>query len=380
MLYTHMGVPPLVVLGLVVYSARHREYVPVLRTVTAWAGFLYLPWILRTLPYLHWFGTASGAAGPVKGAGDFLVRGLLQLQVISPVVLVLAFVAWRRKGDRRLAVVKSLLVGFLPMLLLYGGRYFMHTAPLWAAMAAVCFEGWLKRASGGVGAGAGPGGETGGVLAPAGPRRRGSLALRAALLVALAFVPLPVVTSGMPGGDGMKLIPGPTGALMALGLAAWRAPPDRDFERLAAFLVETMRPLPASDEPPRPDGKDDRSYREYLGSDEYARLSRRIVHVGRGRYGSPYLADRIAAATGHRTDSGGWGPEVRSALMLSEVERVRASDPECLFVFRKKREDAPFSAEEAESLRSENRLEWTRRFGERYLVGGRGVLPGEEIF
>jgi len=223
------------------------------------------------------------------------------------------------------------------------------------------------------------------VKAQPGPRR-GSLRLRAGLLVAFSFVPLPVLTFGMPGALGLRAFPGPTGANAAVWLAVWRSEPDRDFERMAEFMRGIMPAGRISDEPPpreepaRPGASDgDRAaYARYLAGREYAELRRRIVHVGREPYGSLYLADRITVATGHRTDSGGWGPEVRRAIMLEEVERARREDPECLFVFRKKHGE--FSAEETERLGSEHNLAWKRLFGGRYMVGARGLARVDEAF
>ena len=160
-----------------------------------------------------------------------------------------------------------------------------------------------------------------------------------------------------------------------------RIPPDRDFETMAEFMRLTMPASRISGAPPPPDGgekgREQIRYTKYLASGEYARLRRRIVHIGRGPYGSPYLANRVTVATGLRTDFGGWAAEVRSPLMATEVERARQEDPECLFVFHKK--NGEFAPEEEEKLKKKHRLDWTRRFGEKYLVGGRGLAQGAGV-
>ena len=353
-LYMHLGMPVLVMLGLLVFSVRYREYFPPFRKAAAFAGFLYLPWLFRILDYSGWLGTSAGSMGPAKGAADVILRGVLQLQILNPVLLILAARTWLRDRDERLGAVKCLLVGFLPMLLSYGGRYFMHTWPLWAVLVARNFEGWLARAK-----------------RAEEPRR--SLRRRATALVLLAFVPLPVITFGMPGQGGLHVSPGVTGADAVMGVALWRSAPDRDFERLSEFVRATLKPEPVSDEPPSKDPEGE-TYSQYLQSPEYAEFTRGIVHVGRGDFGSLYFADRLVVATGCRADSGGWGPEVRLPVMRKEVERARREDSECLFAFRKKRE--ALTDEEMRMLARKHRLEWTRRFGERYLVGGRGLAPG----
>jgi hypothetical protein len=379
-LYTHgpVGVPQLVVLGLLVFSMRYRGYFPFFKKVAAFAGLLYVPWIgrLLALGYPAWFGTSSGAMGPAKNAAEVVARGLLQLQIISPILLALALRAWwrdRRDGDERLGPVKSLILGFLPMLFAYGGRFFMHTWPLWAILVARNFDRWLARPE--------PGAESGDPVA------RRSLRRRTLAFVALAFVPLPVISLGMPGAVGPRLLPGITGMNAALFVIVSKQGPDRDFDRMAAFITNTLEPGPVSGEPPPHDpeggGKarvGEKSYDGYLASAEYALLRRRIVHVGTdpegggpwgARLGSLYFGDRLVVATGCRVDTGGWGPEVRSALMAAEVARARREDPECLFAFNKKA--GAFSQSEIERLKARHRLDWTRSFGPHYLLGGRGI-------
>ncbi|MHC4248219.1 MAG: ArnT family glycosyltransferase [Planctomycetota bacterium] len=428
-LYTHgpLGVPQLVILGLLVFSMRHREWFPFFRKVVAFAGLLYLPWIARmsSLDCLEWFGSSVGAMGPAKNAAVVLGRGLLQLQIVSPILLFLAFRTWWRDGDRRLGVVKALLLGFLPMLFAYGGRYFMHTAPLWAVLVARNFEAWLSRPEA--------------AAEEADPRARRSLRRRTLAFVGLAFVPLPVISFGMRGArQGMHVWPGFTGMNVALVTALHRSEPDREFERLAEHIRKLLPPErlptePPPHDPPRPPppppdmtwqeqlGKRDlesrrrasqagtgmpaakheerpapspnrvgkKTYDDYLSTNTvYADLRKNIVHVGEGRvagnpfmlrYGSLYLGNRLTVATGCRTDTGGWGPEVRSDLMAREAASAREAPTAGLFVFFDKRKVIP--DHEAERLRKAHALDWMRRFGPHYLLGGRGIAeePVEEF-
>lgn len=357
--YTHLGMPFLVMLGLLVLAVKYREYFPEFRKAAAFSGFFYVPWLFRLLRYHSWLGTSSGMMGPAKNVVEVVLRGLLQLQMLNLVLLLLALWAWRRDKDERLGVVKGVLIGFLPMLFSYGGRYFMHTWPLWAILVARNVEGWLERAR----AKAAEGDEKG----------QRSLRRRILTLVFVAFLPLPIVTVGMPGNPGLGIFPWPTAADTAVIVAFWRTEPDEDFARMADFIKATMKPGRIPDRPPPPDKRDGDTYVKYLAGEEYAALRSGIVHIGRERFGSIYFGDWISTATGCRVDTGGWGPEVRRPLMKEEVERARADDAMCLFAFRRKH--GGFKDEEVETLTGLHGLEWTRRFGKHYLVGGRGIPP-----
>jgi hypothetical protein len=416
-LYTHgpVGVPQLVVLGLLVFSMRHREWFPFFRKVIAFAGLLYLPWVVRMfeLDGLAWFGSSVGAMGPAKDGAELVKRGLLQLQIINPILLFLAFRTWWRDGDGRLGVVKSLLLGFLPMLFAYGGRFFMHTWPLWSILMARNFEAWLARPESAAEEGD--------------PAARKSLRRRTLAFVGLAFLPLPVVMVGMNPHRGLHPAPGITALNASVFLALGKVEPEPEFERMAACIRRLLPPEPMPTAPPRPDptgheplrreGLDEkpksmhdldktpeeyeawlaepvngvggeRTYDKYLKDADYLELRERIVHIGEKgvpgnpfvlKYGSLYLGNRLTVATGCRTDTGGWGPEVRSVLMAREVARAREAPTPGLFVFFDKAKVIPDS--EAARLRKAHSLDWMRRFGPHYLLGGRGVAeePEEEF-
>lgn len=72
-----------------------------------------------------------------------LVEKLLSLQALNLVVLGLGFwgvaIAPRREPGRMLP--GYMLLGFLPILFSYGGRYPMHTLPLWAMLGASAIQG-----------------------------------------------------------------------------------------------------------------------------------------------------------------------------------------------------------------------------------------------
>ena len=170
-------------------------------------------------------------------------------------------------------------------------------------------------------------------------------------------------------------MPGITGLNSALALAAWKSNDDPDFEKLADFVKKTLPPVPISDKPPGEKWKD-KTFTAFLAGPEYAELKKRIVHVGEQPFGTLYFGDRLVTATGCRVDTGGWGPEVRSQLMVDEVNKAREEDPECLFAFYK--EKAAFTPLEIALLKGKHQLDWVRQFGEKYLVGGRGLKPFDE--
>ena len=109
-LYTHLGVPAMIILGLFIYSARHKGYYPFFKSIFMWSFVFYLPWFLRVLPELGWLGMPSTAIAEQGGrtmasclAG--VIMGFLSLQFLSPVVLGLGL--WGLKRFRHPAAVSS---------------------------------------------------------------------------------------------------------------------------------------------------------------------------------------------------------------------------------------------------------------------------------
>lgn len=328
-LYTHgpVGVPEFMVLGLLVFCMKYRSYVPLFRKVVAFSFFFYLPWLVHVIRFHEWLGTASQAMG-AENAIELIVKSVLQYQIVSPILLVVAILGWRREKGERSVAVKSLLIGFLPMLF-YGGRYLMHTWGLWAILAGCYMQEWIDRAvryAGGIGEKGAP-----------------SLGIRVGLMVFFAFLPLPVIINGF--GLGTILIPGPTAANSLAAVRFMRSDSDHAFEAMAQFIRDTV----------------DLGQIVHIGM---------IVADGRRAWGSMYFGDRIVYATGCRVDTGAWEDEVRRAQMMDEVVLVRDSDPRGLFAFKK---GSAFTEEDIEYVKARHRLGWVRRFGECYLVGGRGL-------
>jgi hypothetical protein len=275
--YTHLGVPYMILFGLFLFSARHRGYYGFFKHVLTWSLLWFIPWIGRLLPVMEWFGTPSTAmfesgGRTVESFIGGIIMGFLSLQFINPIFLVIGLTRLRRFVHPAASFLKHILFGFLPMLLSYGGRFWMHSAPIWAVFLASFFIRWL----------------------PEGASRK-----RIVALILCTLIPLPMITMGMPGRPGLGLFPNVGGAMFTLGYALWPAEEDTDFDDLADYIRTHTAP-------------------------------KEIVHVDEKKI---YLGDRIVHETGRRTDVGGWAAEVRNAAMLKTVEDYRRIDTDCLFVY-----------------------------------------------
>ncbi|MFC1672131.1 hypothetical protein ACFL01_03240, partial [Planctomycetota bacterium] len=281
--YTHLGVPYMIVFGLFLFSARHRGYYDFFKHVLTWSLILFAPWFLWHLPEFGWLGTPSTAFYEHGGRNlasliGGIVTGFLSLQFINPIFLVIGLARLRRFAHPAASFLKHILVGFLPMLISYGGRFWMHSSPIWAVFIASCFIRWL----------------------PEGASRK-----RIAALALCTLIPLPAILMGQPKGKAFGISPSIGGAAFTLAYILSPAEKDTDFEKLAAYVTQHTSPL-------------------------------EIVHVDPEKN---YLGDRIVTATGRRVDVGGWAAEVRSGAMRKTVEGYRAVDTDCLFVYE--RRDVP---------------------------------------
>jgi len=275
-LYTHLGLPPLIFLGLFLFAARHRGYFGFFQSVLTWSVVLWLPWFLVVLlPEVSWLGMPStqiaSAGGRTLGAYLVgLIAGMFMLQAINPVFLVLQLWGLKRFKHPAAGFLKHMLVGFLPMLIFYGGRFWMHTGPIWAVFVAAMLLRLL-------------------------PER--ATVKRIVMLALCTMIPMPMLFFAP------NLRPRPSlsvgGAAFAVGYAVSPAKEDADFARLAEFIEEHTTP-------------------------------REIVHVDLKKM---YLGDRIVHATGRRVDVGGWAAEVRNTAMTAHVNHYRRIDTDCLFVY-----------------------------------------------
>jgi hypothetical protein len=144
MLYAHLGLPICVVAGLLLFGFRYRSYARLALKVTGISLLFFSPWLAHVLGHLDWLPVLTQGGVP----GDPL-RKLLSLQSFNLLLLGLGFwglaVAPRRLPQRLLPA--CLLIGFLPILFAYGGRYMMHTMPLWALLGGGVIAPILPRAA-----------------------------------------------------------------------------------------------------------------------------------------------------------------------------------------------------------------------------------------
>ena len=133
MLYSHLGFPICVVAGLLLFGFKYRSYGRLALKVTGISLLFFSPWLAHVLSHLDGLPVLSG--GGVPGT---MLQKLLSLQSFNLLLLGLGFwgiaAAPRRLPQRMLPAY--LLIGFLPILFAYGGRYMMHTIPLWALLGA----------------------------------------------------------------------------------------------------------------------------------------------------------------------------------------------------------------------------------------------------
>jgi hypothetical protein len=133
MYYSHLGFPHCVALGLLVFGYKYRPYLRLALKVVGISFIFYTPWLSHVLGNLDWLPVLEKAGMP---GGMF--EKMLSLQMFNLVLLGLGFwgiaVAPRTSAARMLPVY--MLIGFLPILFSYGGRFFMHTMPMWALLGA----------------------------------------------------------------------------------------------------------------------------------------------------------------------------------------------------------------------------------------------------
>lgn len=144
MLYSHLGFPICVIAGLLLFGFKYRSYGRIALKVTGISLLFFSPWLAHVLGHLDWLPVLGQGGVP----GDPLKK-LLSLQSFNLLLLGLGFwgiaAAPRRLPQRMLPAY--LLIGFLPILFAYGGRYMMHTIPLWALLGAGAVRPLLPAAA-----------------------------------------------------------------------------------------------------------------------------------------------------------------------------------------------------------------------------------------
>ena len=273
--YTHTGMPVLICLCLLIFGLWKREHFLRILAVIIGALILSMPWTLRYYVFSDWM-QASGAQGFSLSS---IVARLLWLQIANPVFIVLA--VWGLFRLKQTAIFKSQILGFLPMLTQYGGRFFMHGAPFLSPFVAVHFTRFLE----------------GGVT-----RRR------AVCFLLLTLIPLPCISFMGPNDTiQIKPFPGITATHISIFYTINRTRKDQsDIENLVSEIRQTTSP-------------DD------------------IIHLpDDGMY---HFGDLIVVMTGRRTDTGGWG-EIRKPEMWEAMIKSREDINDGVFV-SKVRENIP---------------------------------------
>lgn len=353
-LYTHgpFGVPAFILIALAAVSWRRQEYRVFYARMLCFSLLLYLPWLVHMLRFRDWLGMPFDAlrlGGALGLGGTVWWRGV----VLNPLFLLPSLGAWFSR-DQRLGVLKLSLLGFLPMLVAYGGRFLAHTSPLWAILG-----GWGLA-----------------VLVGRVARGRVRVALVGVGFIAATFLQPPLVRFN----QADRIEAGFTASQMTGLLQQHRPRPDRAFQRMASFIRRALPPeavlVPSG--PPAPDPGSPGAYSQFEASEVYQRLKDHIVHIGtHEETDAPlYFGDMVSAFTGCRVDTGGWYSEVRNAHMSREATSARENSPHALFAFRRSK---GFTDEYVAQLRRKYRLDWTERFGRHYLVGARGIPRPSDV-
>lgn len=269
--YTHTGMPLLISLSLLIYGVWRREHALRALLIVVGAFLLSIPWTLRYFVFSNWMH-AGGAPG--FSFASIMAR-LFWLQIINPIFIVMAVWGWFRLGHA--AVFKSQVLGFLPMLMQYGGRFFMHGAPFLSPFIAVHFKRFLT----------------------------GTITRRRAIgFLLLTLIPLPCVNLMGPG-DTLQIrpFPGITASHFSIYFMLNRSWKDQsELEN----LVDEIRNNTSQND---------------------------IIHLpDEGMY---HFGDYLTVLTGRRTDTGGWG-EVHSVEMWEQIIESRQSIHDGVFVSRNK--------------------------------------------
>ncbi len=132
MLYAHLGFGPAVALGLVLFGLKYSRYRLQALGVVAAAVLLFSPWLYRIIKHQDWLAGVTEHGGLPFG----MLQKIISLQILNAVLLGCGIWGWRRLRPWRAqeAMLKYLILGYLPILFTYGGRFNMHTAPLWAIL------------------------------------------------------------------------------------------------------------------------------------------------------------------------------------------------------------------------------------------------------
>ncbi|MGD2073267.1 MAG: hypothetical protein PVG65_07265, partial [Candidatus Thorarchaeota archaeon] len=208
-LYSHLSFPFLVLICLLVLSYKYRTYLSFYKKFILISLLFYLPWAIRVFifkDFLRSFGTIMG--NPLIG----VLFGMLSLQIFNPIFLIFGIKGLKKTSGINRDLIKYILIGFLPALIFYGGRYWFHTAPFWAIFIALFLKDKITSRK------------------------------RIALFMLFALVPMPLIAFGVPGNEGPPLLPSITALDGAVGLHFLPVYQNAEDMALKAFIEQNTLP------------------------------------------------------------------------------------------------------------------------------------------
>ncbi len=136
-LYTHLGIPYLFLLGLLIFSLIRREYLSFYVKSTIYSFILFLPWGLHVLFNYEWLRI-----------GVRLIRGTwpVILSVCTVLGLIGALQTFQCKDNTGIISI-SCLLGFTPAFILYGLRFWAHSSVPWAMLALIPLHNLSKSSN-----------------------------------------------------------------------------------------------------------------------------------------------------------------------------------------------------------------------------------------
>jgi hypothetical protein len=138
--------------------------------------------------------------------------GMLSLQIFNPIFLIFGIKGLKKTSGINRDLIKYILIGFLPALIFYGGRYWFHTAPFWAIFIALFLKDKITSRK------------------------------RIALFMLFALVPMPLIAFGVPGNEGPPLLPSITALDGAVGLHFLPVYQNAEDMALKAFIEQNTLP------------------------------------------------------------------------------------------------------------------------------------------
>jgi hypothetical protein len=131
MLYIHLVFGWLVMLGMVYFTYRHhRDKAQQMWRMFGISILLYSPWLLWLIFNLGAFNLEMfWGSNPMPGWKAFSVLSHYALNLVYFPLALIGIWLTRKWNDEGLKIIRAILIGLLPVVLLYGGRYTWHIMP-----------------------------------------------------------------------------------------------------------------------------------------------------------------------------------------------------------------------------------------------------------